>query len=169
MRVLGIDPGTAIVGYGLVQEAGTARYEALDWGCLRTPSDLAPARRLQMIYEGMRDLLARHRPDVVAVEQLFFNQNVTTALAVGQARGVMLLAAVQAGCELAEYTPAQVKQAVVGYGKAEKIQVQSLVRMSLGLKETPKPDDAADALAVALCCLQSWRMQQRLQRLAGRG
>lgn len=165
MHVLGIDPGTALLGYGLVREQG-GRREAVTYGVLRTPAHMAPAERLLQLYEGVSGLLAAHRPDVVAVEELFFSRNVTSALAVGQARGVVLLAAAQAGLPVAEYKPAQVKQAVAGYGKAEKPQVQQMVRMALGLSAVPKPDDTADALAVALCCLQSWRTERRLAQAA---
>lgn len=166
LHVLGIDPGTALLGYGIVREHG-GRREAVTYGVLRTPADMAPAARLLQLYEGVAELLATYRPDVVAVEELFFSRNVTSALAVGQARGVVLLAAAQAGLPVAEYKPAQVKQAVAGYGKAEKPQVQQMVRLALGLAAVPKPDDTADALAVALCCLQSWRTEQRFAQAVG--
>ncbi len=162
MLVLGIDPGTASCGYGLVSEGRSGRFEAIEWGCLRTDSRLPMPARLYAIYNGLRDLIDRRRPDAVAVEELFFSRNVTSAIAVGQARGVALLLAAKAGLEVAEYPPHQVKQAVAGYGRADKSQVQSMVKMILGLDEIPKPDDTADALAVALCCLQSWRVQRRL-------
>lgn len=158
LRVLGIDPGVAILGYGVVEEAG-GRFVARRWGCVRTDADQSPPARLERLHHGVSTLLEEYRPDVLAVEELFFRRNVTTAIGVGQARGVVLLAAEQHGVRVAEYTPAQVKQAVVGYGKAEKPQIQAMVRLALGLAETPRPDDAADALAVALCCLQSWRME----------
>lgn len=167
MQVLGIDPGTALLGYGIVREDG-GRREAVTYGVLRTGADVPAAQRLLQLHEGIVELLTVHRPDVVAVEELFFSRNVTSALAVGQARGIVLLAAAQAGLPVAEYKPAQVKQAVAGYGKAEKPQVQQMVRMALGLTAVPKPDDTADALAVALCCLQSWRMERRLAAVADR-
>jgi crossover junction endodeoxyribonuclease RuvC len=167
LRVLGIDPGTALLGYGIVHEQG-GRREAVAFGVLRTGPEVPAAQRLLQLHQGIADLLAAHQPDVVAVEELFFSRNVTSALAVGQARGVVLLAAAQAGLPVAEYKPAQVKQAVAGYGKAEKPQVQQMVRMSLGLTAVPKPDDTADALAVALCCLQSWRMERRMAAVAER-
>lgn len=160
--VLGIDPGTALCGYGLVKEEKSGRFEAVEWGCLRTESDLPISRRLETIYDGLKAVVDRHRPDVVAVEELFFSRNVTSAMAVGQARGAVLLLAAKAGLPVAEYPPHQVKQAVTGYGRADKPQVQSMVKVILGLKEIPKPDDTADALAVAICCLQSWTLECRL-------
>lgn len=162
MLVLGIDPGTALCGYGLVAEGRSGRFEAVEWGCVKTDSGLPMPVRLEAIYHALRAVVDRSRPDVVAIEELFFSRNVTSAIAVGQARGVALLVAAKAGLEVAEYPPHQVKQAVAGYGRAEKAQVQSMVKMILGLDEIPKPDDTADALAVALCCLQSWRLQRRL-------
>lgn len=163
LRVLGIDPGMAILGYGVVEES-RGRFLARAWGCVRTETGETVPARLERVHRGVVELLLAHRPDVVAVEELFFRRNVTTAIAVGQARGVVLLAAHQHGLPVAEYTPAQVKQAVVGYGKAEKPQVQAMVKMALGLHESPRPDDAADALAIALCCLQSRRMEDLLAR-----
>jgi crossover junction endodeoxyribonuclease RuvC len=148
MITLGIDPGTAILGYGVVQ--GDDPPGVVAYGVLRTASDEPMHMRLVRLYDGVRELIARHQPDVVAVEHLLFGRNVTTAIAVGQARGVVLLAAAQAGLALAEYTPAQVKEAVVGYGKADKGQIQEMVRILLNLATVPQPDDAADALAVAI-------------------
>ena len=155
MITLGIDPGTAILGYGVVE--GDDPPGVVAYGVLRTANDEPMNRRLVRLYEGVRDLIARYRPDVLAVEQLLFGRNVTTAIAVGQARGVVLLAGAQAGLALAEYTPAQVKEAVVGYGKAEKGQIQEMVRILLNLPSIPQPDDAADALAVAICHTQRAR------------
>jgi crossover junction endodeoxyribonuclease RuvC len=157
---LGVDPGTAILGYGVV--AGEDEPVAVAYGVLRTPSDQPMPARLLTLYEGVRALIAEHRPDVLAIEQLLFGRNVTTALAVGQARGVVLLAAAQAGMPVAEYKPAQVKEAVVGYGKAEKQQMQEMVRMLLQLPAVPHPDDAADALAVAICHVHTARFLARL-------
>lgn len=162
MRVLGIDPGTATTGYGVVESDAAQKEEALDYGVIRTESDEPPARRLAVIYGAVTDLLNRHRPDALAVEQLFFNRNVRSALAVGQARGAVLLAAAHQGVPVLEYTPLQVKMAVAGYGRAEKQQIQAMVRAILRLGETPRPDDAADALAVALCCLHSLPLEERL-------
>ena len=150
MLVLGLDPGTAITGYGLVRRTGN-RLSGIDFGVIRTPAGRPLPERLLAIHHELGRLLAGHRPEVVAVEQLFFCNNARTAMAVGQARGVVLLAAAEAGLAVAEYTPLQVKQAVVGYGKADKRQVQEMVRILLALRDIPRPDDAADALAVAIC------------------
>ncbi len=149
MRILGIDPGIAIVGYGLIDEQN-GDLKPVQYGSIQTPKELTTSARLQQIYLGMQEIIDRYQPEVMAVEKLFFNTNTTTAFAVGQARGVILLAAEQASIPLFEYTPLQVKQCVVGYGKAEKKQVQSMVRLLLNLKEVPKPDDVADALGIAI-------------------
>ena len=150
MIVLGIDPGTARLGYGVVERQGS-RLTMLDYGCLETTNDRPLEQRLLLIHEGIDDLIETWRPEVVGVERLFFNKNVQTAMAVGQARGVVLLTAAQHGLPLQEYGPHEVKQAVTGYGKAPKDQVQRMVQMVLSMEELPKPDDAADALAVAVC------------------
>lgn len=150
MRILGIDPGTAIMGYGIIDCTGN-RFGAVDYGCLRSSAGQPLNLRLNKLFNELNDLLHRHRPDCLAIEELFFNRNAKTALAVGQARGVALLAAARAGVEVYEYTPLQVKQAVVGRGRAEKRQVQYMVRVLLNLPEPPRPDDVADALAVAVC------------------
>lgn len=150
MTILGFDPGTAITGYGALQQEGQ-KVTVLTFGCITTPANLAAPRRLQRIYEEVSRLLDQYQPDVVVTERLFFNRNETTALSVGRTIGVILLAAAQRGIEWVEYTPLQVKTAVVGYGGAEKKQIQYMVTRLLGLAEPPKPDDAADALAVALC------------------
>lgn len=157
MLTLGIDPGTAIMGYGLVDFDGRA-LTAVDYGALTTSKDLATAERLLRLYAGLGEIIAAHRPDAVAVEELFFGTNARTAIAVGQARGVALLAAAQAGRRVFEYTPLQVKSAVVGYGKASKEQVQSMTATLLGLRAVPRPDDTADALAVAICHAHSARL-----------
>lgn len=149
MRILGIDPGIAIVGYGLIDERN-GDIKPVQYGSIQTPKELTTSARLNQIYLGMQEIIERYKPDVMAVEKLFFNTNTTTAFAVGQARGVILLATEQAGIPLFEYTPLQVKQCVVGYGKAEKKQIQSMVRLLLNLKEVPKPDDVADALGIAI-------------------
>lgn len=156
MIVLGIDPGTATTGYGIVEIAG-GRLSALDYGAIRTTPDQSASHRLRQIYESVSTLMVRVSPTCLAVEQLFFNKNVQSALPVGQARGVVLLAAAMNGLEVAEYTPLQVKQAVVGYGRAEKQQVQHMVKALLNLDRIPKPDDAADALAIAICHAHSYR------------
>lgn len=158
MLVLGIDPGTAITGYGLVceDEEGLA---LVGCGVITTPADQPLPQRLQAIYHGLTAIIGQHQPDQVAVEELFFSRNVRTALSVGQARGVVLLAAAEAGLPLHEYKPLEVKQTVAGYGGADKRQVQEMVRMLLNLEQVPEPDDAADAVAVAVCHIHSARMR----------
>ncbi|MER3472596.1 MAG: crossover junction endodeoxyribonuclease RuvC [Armatimonadota bacterium] len=150
MVIIGFDPGTAITGYGVLEQE-RQMVNVLTYGCITTPANLAAPRRLQRIYEEVCRLLDSYQPGVVVTERLFFNRNETTALSVGRTIGVILLAAAQRGIEWVEYTPLQVKTAVVGYGGAEKKQIQYMVTRLLGLAEPPKPDDAADALAVALC------------------
>ena len=150
MRVLGIDPGTAACGYGVVESDG-ARLAVVDYGWWRTPARERPERRLRTIFDGVRELVERHRVDAVALEESFVGVDARTALSVGQARGAVLVAAALAGLDCAEYPPARVKQAVCGYGRAEKAQVQRMVRAILGLEEQPEPTHAADALAVAIC------------------
>ena len=159
MVVLGIDPGLATLGFGVVKIEG-ADINFVDYGCITTPAGIPLPRRLTMIHEDMTALLKEHKPDAVAVEELFFARNVTTALTVGHARGVILITAAECVPDdgLFEYTPMQVKQAVCGYGHADKAQVQHMVRVLLRLDHTPKPDDAADALAVALCHAQTSKM-----------
>ena len=160
--VLGIDPGTATTGYGLVRETEQGGFAVVDYGVILTPAGEALEKRLLMLYNRIMEILALHRPDHGAVEKLFFQRNVTTAIAVGQARGVAMLALAQKGLYVAEYTPLEVKQAVTGYGGAEKLQVQMMIQAVLQLAEMPRPDDAADALAVAVCHLQSYRMRALL-------
>ena len=147
--ILGIDPGTATMGWGVIRQEGN-RLHYLQHGAIVTPSSWEMPRRLGRLFDGVTELVKGYRPETVAVEELFFNTNVTTAITVGQARGVVLLAAYRAGVEVAEYTPLQVKQAVTSYGRAEKRQVQELVRSLLNLREIPRPDDAADGLAIAI-------------------
>jgi crossover junction endodeoxyribonuclease RuvC len=161
MLVLGVDPGTARTGYGLVAE-GSGRLRALDWGVIATEKDTPMPTRLLAIYDRLGQLIRLHRPAALAVEEIFFNRNVRSALAVGQARGVVLLTAAEAGLPVLEYTPPQVKQAVTGYGGAGKAQLQAMVKLILGLGETPRPDDAADALAVAICCIHSRGIERLL-------
>jgi len=148
--ILGIDPGLAIVGWGIVEYKST-RFRTVAYGSVQTPAGMRTEERLKLIYEGICELIKKYRPDAMAIEELFFNTNVTTGIRVAEARGVILLAARQAGLEIQEYTPLQVKQAVVGYGRAEKKQVITMVTMLLGLTKPPKPDDTADALAIAIC------------------
>ncbi|MDI4644878.1 crossover junction endodeoxyribonuclease RuvC [Cohnella hashimotonis] len=159
MRVLGIDPGIAIMGFGFIDKIGH-RLVPVQYGSIQTTPDTAQEVRLQQIYESSCKLLDQYQPETVAVEKLFFNKNVTNAFSVGQARGVLMLAAAQRGIPIGEYTPMQVKQSVVGYGGAEKKQVQEMVKRLLGLASAPKPDDVADALAVAICHAHSSGMSQ---------
>ncbi len=163
MRVLGIDPGTATTGYGVVEEA-KGNLKALTSGVIRTSADQAPPTRLQSIYRAVKELALNWKPDEAAVEELFFSKNVRTAMSVGQARGVALLALADSELSVAEYTPLEIKQAVTGYGSADKAQMQEMTRLLLGLKEAPRPDDAADALAVAICHLHSARMKNLSER-----
>lgn len=150
MRVLGIDPGTAACGYGIVHESG-GRLRAVHHGWWQTAAGERPELRLKTVYEGVQELIAEHRPDSVALEESFVGADARTALSVGQARGAVLVACAVAGVECAEYAPARVKQAVCGYGRAEKAQVQRMVQAILGLQAPPSPSHAADALAVAIC------------------
>ncbi len=153
-RVLGIDPGTAIVGWGMVEGEGRD-LRLMDYGVIRTPAHMPLSQRLVMVYAGIRHLIATYQPHGVGVEQLFFARNVTTALPVAHARGVILLALEQSGIPLREFTPMEIKQAITGYGRADKHQMQQMVRLLLGLDAIPRPDDAADAVAVALCYHQT--------------
>ncbi len=156
MRILGIDPGTGILGFGVI-EVTRGKVSIVDAGVIRTPVKEDDAVRLVTIFEELTTIIKDTKPDEMAVEKLFFAQNVTTAMTVAQARGVVLLAGKQAGLVIAEYTPLQIKQALTGYGRAEKKQIQEMVRVLLGLKEVPKPDDCADALAAALTHSQTMR------------
>lgn len=149
MRILGIDPGTGIVGFGILDRDG-ANNELVDAGVIRTPAHTPAHERLLTIYHDLKGIIEQHQPEIMVVEQLFFAKNVTTAMTVSQARGVILLLGEQMGLKIAEYTPLQIKQALTGYGRAGKGEIQEMVRLQLRLKETPKPDDAADALAAAL-------------------
>ena len=154
MIILGIDPGLAIVGWGVI-EAKNGFFRPIDYGVITTPAKTDVTMRLEKIYDDMNALIERYKPDCMAIEELFFNTNQTTAIAVAEARGVILLSARHHGLEIGEYTPLQVKQAVVGYGKAEKKQVMMMTASLLRLKSIPRPDDAADALAIAMCHGQS--------------
>ena len=155
MRILGIDPGVAIIGFGLV-EADRAQVHMVTYGAITTPAGLPLSRRLYQIDRDMEELIGKLKPDVMAVEELFFNTNLTTGIAVAHGRGVILCAAERCGVPLHEYTPGQVKLAVTGYGKAEKHQVMDMTKRLLHLKAVPRPDDAADALALALCHARSF-------------
>ena len=153
--MIGIDPGTATTGYGLVRENEDGSLLAVDYGVISTPPDLSMPQRLLELHRRLLEILLLHRPQSGAVEKLFFQRNVTTAISVGQARGVALLSLAESNLPVAEYTPLEVKQAVAGYGGADKNQVQQMVRALLGLETIPHPDDAADALAVAICHLHT--------------
>lgn len=162
MLVLGIDPGTATTGYGLVREDAGGQLIAIDYGVVLTSSKLPMSKRLLEIYRQLKDIAFLHRPDAAAVEKLFFQTNVRTAITVGQGRGVAILALAEANIPVAEYTPLEIKQSVVGYGNADKNQVQQMIRALLNMKDIPRPDDAADALAVAVCHIHSYRMADLL-------
>lgn len=159
MITLGIDPGTARLGFGVISSDGDP--ELIDYGVIETAATASMPSRLSGLFDAVTGLIQQHCPDVLAVEQLFFARNVTTAIAVGQARGVVLLAAARASLEVVEYSPSEIKHAVVGYGKADKPQMQEMVRMILRLPYAPHPDDAADALAVALCHVQRSAFSER--------
>ncbi len=158
MLALGIDPGTATTGFGLVRETQQGQLEAVKYGVILTPAKELPEKRLLYLYQQLKELILLHRPESAAVEKLFFQRNVSTAINVGQARGVILLSLAEAGVAVTEYNPLDVKKAVAGYGGAEKGQVQQMVKALLGLEDIPRPDDAADALAIAICHLHSRRL-----------
>lgn len=157
MLVLGVDPGVAICGYGLVKD-GPNGVEPVAYGAIETAAGLPLSERLRCLYLELKSIIDRYHPDVTAVEELFFSRNVRTAMMVGQARGVVLLVAAEARLEVCEYTPLQVKEAVTGYGRADKSQIQEMIRMLLHLDAIPRPDDAADALAIAVCHAHSSRL-----------
>ena len=155
MVILGIDPGYAIVGYGVIEKDLKGNLRVLDFGAINTPKEEDFPVRLAMIQDGMKALISKYKPDAVAVEELFFNQNITTGIAVAEARGVILCTAIQSVSKVFEFTPIQIKLAITGTGKADKKQVQYMTKNILKLKTVPKPDDAADALAAALCLAQT--------------
>lgn len=150
MIILGIDPGYAIVGYGVLEYSNN-KFKVIEYGAITTDSKTDMFDRFKSIYDDICDVMKRTKPDFMAIEELFFNSNQKTAINVAQARGVILLAAMNCGIRIFEYTPLQVKQAVAGYGRADKKQIQQMVKLLLGLKEVPKPDDTADAVAIAIC------------------
>lgn len=158
MRILGIDPGTGILGFGVIDVDGQGRVQLVDAGVIRTPVKEDDAVRLQTIFDELSDIITQNKPEVMSVEKLFFARNVTTAMTVAQARGVVLLLGQQHSLKLYEYTPMQIKQAITGYGKADKKQMQEMVKTILKLDTIPKPDDAADALAAAICCSMSAKL-----------
>ncbi len=147
MKILGIDPGTSLIGWGIIEN-----LKSLDYGAFRTKSNIHNRERVADVYDFFAKLIKKHKPDVVALETLFFFKNAKTVMQVSEIRGVLLLVAVNQGLPVREFTPLQVKQAISGYGRADKLQVQTMVKLVLGLAETPKPDDVADALALAICC-----------------
>ncbi len=164
MIILGIDPGYAILGWGVIEKTGN-HFRAIDYGSLTTDKDMEMPDRLESLYDGLRDIIEEYRPEEASIEKLFFNTNVTTAINVGQARGVAILACIKGGLTVAEYTPLEIKQALVGYGRADKKQVQFMVKTMLNLQEVPKPDDTADALAAAICHGHS--ADNRLRQITG--
>lgn len=162
MLIMGVDPGTAITGFGLVKYHGNS-FSLVECGCIRTKPEVPLAGRLQTIYRELTGIIGRHGPEQFAVEELFFNKNARTALAVGHARGVAMLAAAGSGLPVFEYTPLQVKQAVAGFGRAGKTQVQYMVKTILALPSVPTPDDVADALAVAICHAHLYTWERKLK------
>lgn len=157
MRILGIDPGTGILGFGIIDIDSRGKAALVDGGVIRTPAHQPDSERLVTIYDELHEIITELKPTVMSVEKLFFARNVTTAMSVAQARGVVLLCGKQHGMELYEFTPLQIKMAVTGYGKADKKQIQEMVRVILNLESVPKPDDCADAIAAALTCAQTVR------------
>ena len=160
MVILGIDPGYAIVGIGVIKFVGN-KFKTLEYNAVTTPSKMPVPERLQAIYQGVEYFINKYKPDAVAIEELFFNSNQKTAIMVAQARGVIIVAAKNKGVPLYEYTPLQIKQAVTGYGRADKKQIQNMVKMILNLNAIPKPDDAADGLAVAICHAHSSHINEK--------
>lgn len=150
MKIIGIDPGTGILGFGVIEISKTGATTMLSAGVIRTPAHTPLDERLEEIFDGLTSIIAETKPDIMSIEKLFFARNVTTAMSVSHARGVAMLTGRKAGLVISEYTPLQIKQTLTGYGKADKKQVQEMVRLHLGLRDTPKPDDCADALAAAI-------------------
>ncbi|BCJ88121.1 crossover junction endodeoxyribonuclease RuvC [Effusibacillus dendaii] len=167
MRIIGIDPGYGRTGYGVIQLDGS-RIRSLEFGLIETQPGLRMEQRLLQIYDALLTIIERRKPDALALEELFFSRNVTTAIGVSQARGVVLLAAAQMGLPVSEYKPVQIKQAITGYGKADKQQMQEMVRLFLGLQDVPKPDDVADALAVAITHAHTAPLTNRIRQAEGR-
>ncbi len=163
MIILGIDPGTATTGYGVI-ENNQGKLKIVDYGCILTDKKLEMPERLDLIASNLKNIIKKHKPQIMSVEELFFFKNAKTIITVGQARGVILFVGKNQGLKVCEYTPLQVKQAVVGYGRADKNQVQQMVKSILGLNEIPKPDDAADALAVAICCASSIKFEEKVNK-----
>ncbi len=164
MIILGIDPGIAIVGYSIIECKGN-NMKAIEYGCIKTDSKLSFPERIKIIYDNLNNIIEEYKPQDLAVEELFFNKNVKTAIQVGQARGVEILAGVNKGLDIYEYTPLQIKQAITGYGRADKKQIQEMVKILLNLNQVPKPDDVADALAVAICHGMSLKFKDSFKML----
>jgi crossover junction endodeoxyribonuclease RuvC len=164
MAVIGIDPGTAITGFGIIEESPEGSINAVEYGVIRTEAKLKPEERLALIYQQLNEVVSRHVIESAAVERLFFQKNAKTALSVGEARGVILLALTQKGIPLYEYNPVDIKQAVTGYGRADKPQMQQMVKVLLTLDDIPRPDDAADALAIAICHIHQRKFTDLLPR-----
>jgi len=164
MRIIGIDPGYAILGWGVIEYAAS-RYRLLDCGAVKTDKGTEWPERLKAVYAGLVVIIEQYRPEICAIEELFFNSNQKTAIKVGEARGAAVLACANAGLPVFEYTPLQVKQALTGYGRADKHQMQEMVRQILGLEQPPKPDDAADAVAIAICHANSSGYIERLKKV----
>lgn len=164
MIIAGIDPGTATTGYAIIEANGT-QIKLIEYGCIKTSSTIPGHKRINKIYDEVCTLLDTYKPSVLAIERLFFNRNVTNAIHVGQASGVVMLAAAQRDIKVFSYTPLQVKIALTGYGRADKRQMQQMVKRFLGLSEIPKPDDAADAIAVAICHANSSRVEAKLNQI----
>lgn len=158
MKIIGIDPGTGILGFGVIETTGT-QIKMIDAGVIRTPPHTRHDERLEEIFDGLTEIIAATKPDALSIEKLFFSRNITTAMTVAEARGVAILVGRKAGLPIFEYTPPQIKQTLTGYGKADKKQVQEMVRIQLGLKEVPKPDDCADALAAAITHFYMTRLE----------
>lgn len=156
MIIIGIDPGTATTGFGVIKKTKNDKLELIEYGCITTEKNLTSAKRLEKLYKEITDLIKKHKPDIVAVEDIFFFKNLKTAIKVSQARGVILLSIIKNKAKLLEFTPLQIKQAVTCYGRADKNQVQQMVKALLNLKKIPKPDDAADALAIAICAANTY-------------
>ena len=164
MRILGIDPGYAILGWGVIDMKGN-HFKVVDYGAVTTDSKMEMPDRLKVLYNSLMDIITEYEPDVASIEELFFNTNAKTAILVGQARGVAVLACANSGLDIEEYTPLQIKQGLVGYGRAEKKQVQLMVKTILNLQEVPKPDDTADALAAAVCHGHSANSRNRMRKI----
>jgi crossover junction endodeoxyribonuclease RuvC len=162
MRVIGFDPGLATTGYGIIAEEEDSTIRSIEFGVISTPAKLSEGERLTILYKKIKEIICKHVPDCGAVEKIYFQQNVTNALSVGQARGIILLAMAELNLPVGEYSPLEVKQAVTGYGRAEKSQIQRMVMTLLQLSNIPKPDDAADALSVAICHINSHRLLSKI-------